>query len=100
MKKERWPKHKMGKNYGYEEYEDGRIQIAGVMSDILEKALDEQRALNAFVAAVNAHLIASFKTIEKEKKRFWDKVREEYGLKGEFTYRDGILTPIKEEKEG
>jgi len=96
VKKEKWPKHKMGKFYGYEENEDGSIVIAPALADIMEKAIENEEAIRAAADIFNIRLTVDLlKGVNQRKKEFWERVCDEYGLdrgRTDYTYVHGSRT--------
>jgi hypothetical protein len=79
-KKVTWPVHKMGKQCGYEEFEDGSIRIAPRHADTLQQALDKQAAMDEFLASITRVSQTMAAEVNQLKRRFWKNVREDYGL--------------------
>ena len=76
----RYPVHKMGKFYGYDEYEDGSIELAPALYEIIDNALIAKQSINSILKAVTSHLQEMQIPVEKSIQNFWDKVRDEYGI--------------------
>jgi len=101
-KKEVWPKHKMGKFYGYDENEDGSIVIAPGLADIIERAVENEEAIQAAADIFNRLTVDLLRGINQRKKEFWDRVCDEYGLdrgRTDYTYVHGSRTVKVKERE-
>lgn len=85
-KVETWPKHKMGKHCGYEENEDGSIQVAPSHSNEFERIHAEQQALDEFLASIARVSQPMAKAIAEARKRWWKDMAEDYELKLEDGY--------------
>lgn len=85
-KLEKWPKHKMGKFYGYEENEDGSIKIAPALVDMIERVQEEEEAINVMYDTFNRLFIKLVKDAQRKRREFWDRVMDEYGLEGPYQY--------------
>ena len=102
VKKEKWPKHKMGKFYGYEENEDGSIVIAPGLAEIMEKAVEIEEAIKAAAADMFNRLVAELlKGVNQRKKEFWERIFDEYGLERgpNYTYIHATRTVKVKEAE-
>jgi hypothetical protein len=101
VKKEKWPKHKMGKFYGYEENEDGSIIIAPGLADIMEKAIENEEAIRAAADIFNRLTVDLLKGVNQRKKEFWEKIFDEYGLERNpnYTYIHATRTVKLKEAE-
>lgn len=80
MTKEKKPQHKMGKHCGYEEHEDGSIEIASIHSDVMDRAMLERDAIDAIVESTTRHCAALMRTSIAGAASFWELVKEDYGL--------------------
>jgi hypothetical protein len=80
VKKDKWPKHKAGKRCGYDEFEDGSISIAPMYSDMIEKILVSEAAIDSLLQAVTAQCHRLLIPLTEEKRNFWSSVKEDYGL--------------------
>lgn len=76
----RWPQHKMGKHCGYNEHEDGSIEIADSHAQQMALALSEQEGIDSLIAAVNSHAAKMYKRTATLRRAFWDGVQDDYGL--------------------
>lgn len=79
-KADKWPKHKMGVTYGYEEYEDGSIEIAPALADIIDSVKDQEDSIKSACEIFNTLIINLMKDVNRKKQEFWEKIRDEYGL--------------------
>ncbi len=75
-----YPVHKMGKHYGYTEYENGDIQIAPSHADLMDEALLEKQGIDEILEVIATHCNKLLIPIAKKKERFWKQVAEDYGL--------------------
>lgn len=105
-RKPQYPIHKMGKHCGYEEYEDGSIKPAPMYLKQIEEALESEAAMHAFIESFTKQMYKLFKPIHAQKARFWESIRNDYGLdEDNFVYsyhRDTqkiSKEPIKKEVE-
>ncbi len=99
-KKEKWPKHKMGKFYGYDENEDGSIIVAPGLAEIMEKAIENEEAIKTAADVFNRLAIDLLKGVNQRKREFWERVFDEYGLDKDvnYTYLHGSRTvKVKDE---
>ncbi|MDQ3748025.1 MAG: hypothetical protein M3367_03255 [Acidobacteriota bacterium] len=88
-KKPKYPIHKMGKHWGYEEFEDGSIIPAPLYTDNFDRALESEDALREMMDIFVERMHKLFNPIFAAKKHFWDSLRDDYGLDPEnfeFTY--------------
>lgn len=86
-KKPKWPQHKMGKYYGYEEYEDGSIKPAPGLYDQMDEALALDRVTNHMIRQIVEQCHELYKPTAQMRERFWKKLQEEYDLDMEnFTW--------------
>ena len=76
----KYPIHKMGKTCGYNEFQDGSIEIAGTYWMPMNEAFEQTEALDALLASVTAQCHKLLVPIERNKRRFWDSVEEDYKL--------------------
>jgi len=85
--------HYMGQRYGFE-YAGGKYHIAPAMYHRMEEVLTREDGLCELIAAINKHFANVFTELMSEKKECFERMFEEYGLKGEdgWAYRrTGIL---------
>ena len=97
VKKIKYPIHKMGKTYGYEEFEDGSIEIAPCLADKIDKIMIREAAVAQLLKSITQQCNELLIPIEKERVEFWDELKAEYGLDlagAVFTYdrRDRKVT--------
>ena len=100
--KERFPKHMMGKNCGYELYEDGSIEIAPTHADAFSRADKESKGLRLLVDAINAHLAQQYQHVAALQDAFWEGVKQDYSLdfeKYDYSYRSFDRRISRKEKE-
>ncbi len=98
-KKVKYPIHKMGKHYGYEEFEDGSIQIAPSLSQIIDNLQNREEAIRRILNFVTRECNEAMAQIVEESKKFWDTVEREYELDVEnkiYSYyrRDKKITGV------
>jgi len=109
MKKKnvKYPIHKKGKYCGYEEYEDGSIEIAPQYSQRMNSVLREQSAVDALLRSVTEQCHKLLVPIIEEKERFWRMIADDYGLdlnkynyslQGNIVTRKDKDTPCRPEK--
>ena len=83
-----YPIHKMGTRCGYEEYEDGSIEIADSHAHLIEEAITATDAIAGILKAVTAQCQALMISVEEKKIQFWKGLVEDYGLNfKEFEYK-------------
>jgi hypothetical protein len=98
----RWPQHKSGKQCGYNEYEDGSIEIAPQYADMFLQFESEERALRLLIAALNDHLAKCYKKVGDGQTRFWDRIKDDYSLdfdKYDWSYRAHDRRVLRKEKK-
>ncbi len=103
MKKKKitYPIHKMGKYYGYEEYEDGSIKIAPQYSQQIDDSLLKKTSINEILKSVTEQCSKLLISVIKEQTHFWDSIKEDYGLdyeKYQYFY-DGCTKTIKRKEK-
>lgn len=108
MKKEqepeqiRYPAHLSGKRCGYRLHEDGSIEVAPMYTDAMNRALDEELALQELIETFirQAHKLRV--PITASQRSFWESVFDDYGLEpgSHWTYnrRTGRIIPIPKEE--
>lgn len=74
----KYPIHKMGKQCGYEEFEDGSIRIAPAHRGVYDQYAAKREALDEFLASITRVSQGMSKEISQHGKKFWDGVREDY----------------------
>ena len=79
-KKITYPIHKMGENYGYEEFEDGSIQIAPALAQIMDNLQTREAAIHRILSFVTRECNEAMTQIMEESRKFWDMVEKEYGF--------------------
>ncbi len=79
-KKVSYPIHKMGKNCGYDEYEDGSIEVARVYSQPFLDALLAEGAVDDLLQSVTQQCYKLLIPIRAAKWRFWDRIKEDCSL--------------------
>lgn len=96
-KKIKYPVHKMGKYCGYDEYEDGSFKPAPMYTDRIDEAMENEASLHAFIKSFTEQMYKLFQPIHKEHKRFWESIRNDYGIDEEnFDYSyDGTTKIIR-----
>ena len=100
-KKVKYPIHKSGKFCGYDEYEDGSIEIAPQYQEMWNKREEEKAALEALIKSVIAQAHILMIPLENRRKTWWEKVREDYNLPNNCSYSawNGKIEIEKEEKK-
>ena len=101
-KKETWPKRIMGESCGADLHEDGSIEIAPSHYQAMDEVIESEEALNQLLATITQKCHELMIPISKSKKRFFDRVAEDYGLdykKQNYSYSPYThrLEPIKKE---
>ena len=79
-KRVRYPIHKMGKHCGYNEYEDGSIEVAPKYSKPMLDIATKEQGINAMLEAVSAHAAAMHRDCQTTRDRIWDDMADDYGL--------------------
>jgi hypothetical protein len=96
---------KNGKFTEYEEYEDGSIKIARKYQKEIADILAKKTVPNELLQAVADQCFNLLSVIRKEEFKFWDKLREDFGLDDTiYTYTyDGqtklIIRNLKKNKD-
>ena len=94
-KKVSCPIHKHGIHCGYEEYEDGSIEIAPLHYNKMDNALLQETAIEAVLQSVIQQCQKLFIPVTEEKRRFWEGIKEDYALDVEkYEYRYCAATKI------
>ena len=85
MKKKKlsYPIHKMGKNYGYDEYEDGSIKIAPLYSEQMDNIVMQEAAIDALLQSLTKQCHQLMMSLIKAKRHFWDSLERDYSLDGD-----------------
>lgn len=84
-----YPIHKMGKLSGYEEYEDGSIEIAPKYAERMETIVLSEIAINNLLDVTIKSINKLYLPLEKEKRQIWVELRKDYLLdfeKYDYTY--------------
>lgn len=79
-KKIKYPIHKMGKNYGYEEFEDGSIEIAPALAQIMDSLQARESAVNRLLKVITKECTEALTQIAEEQRKFWASVEQECNL--------------------
>lgn len=100
-KKETGPVHKMGKSCGYEEHPDGSIDVAPMYAERMERALIQEEAVNSLLRAVTGQCSNLMVSVVTDRRDFWDRVKEDYGLdfeKYDYSYSRNLRRIVRKEK--
>jgi len=102
MKKDKWPKYKQGKFYGYKEFEDGTIQIAPLYADKMRIMFDSRMAIDKLLQSITNYCHNLLVPLVKEERDVWDSITEDYELdhiKYSYKYnaKTNLMTKIKKE---
>lgn len=85
-KKERFPKHMMGKSCGYDLLEDGGIVMAPGYAEQYAALDDERRGVEALLQAVQNHCASLLTNISARRRGLFARMSDDYGLDNEAGY--------------
>lgn len=96
-KKVRYPIHNMGKTCGYEEYEDGSIKIAPVLSKKMDALLSKRASIKDLMDSIINHCQELNTEIQSQVEGVWEEIHDEYGLDYvkctyKYSFRSGIVS--------
>ena len=101
-RKPSYPIHKNGKHCGYEEFEDGSIEVARAHSEKMATLNHAEAAVHSMLDAITRQCHALLNPIEAGKREFWDSLKDDYGLdfdKYDYSYNGNKRVVSRKEKE-
>jgi len=103
-KKPKYPIHKMGQTCGYEEFEDGSIEIAPGYSKTFNELLTRETNIRTLLSILTQQCADLLFSVTKGKQDLWEDLKTDYNLDlDKFTYsytlREKKIVPKKKETE-